>query len=512
MKIVECVPNFSEGRRQGVIQKIVQAVRNHRIRIVDIESDADHNRSVLTFVGEPEEVKKAALSASAKAVQLIDLNNHKGAHPRMGAVDVVPFVPIRDVTMDECVELAKEFGREFAERFEVPVFLYEEAATSPDRKNLADIRRGEFEGLREEIGKNPAKAPDYGPLKIHPTAGATAVGARQILIAYNVNIASTDLKIAKEIAHQVRGRDGGLAYVKALGFELKERGMVQVSMNMVNYRETPLFKAFELVNTLAGSYGVSVAGSEIVGSVPDDALIDCAEFYLKLENFHRENILERKLFEDSSPTRLIDLSLASYSDEVASEKPTPGGGSAASYAGALGAGLIAMGCRLTLSRKDYEAYHQRASEILVQCESLRQGLLGVVDEDAVAFQKVMEALKMPKNNDEEKKIRQEALQSSLKGAAEAPGKSVSYSMEVMRQALKLAEFGNINVISDIECGFRLAYAAMRGTASNVQINLDSIKEVAYVSEKSRMLAADFEEADGLSEQLAKILSARRKKE
>ncbi len=511
MKIVECVPNFSEGRRREVIQEIVEAAKAHRIRIVDIESDADHNRSVLTFVGEPEEVKKAALSASAKAVQLIDLNNHKGAHPRMGAVDVVPFVPIREVTMEECVELAKEFGREFAERFVVPVFLYEEAATRPDRKNLADIRRGEFEGLREEIGKNPDRAPDYGPMKIHPTAGATAVGARQILIAYNINLDSNDLEIAKQIAHQVRGRDGGLPYVKALGFALKERGIVQVSMNMVNYEETQLFKAFELVNSLAGHYGVSVVGSEIVGSVPDDALIDCAEFYLKLENFRRENILERKLFEESSPARLVDLSLDSYSDEVASEKPTPGGGSAASYAGALGAALIAMGCRLTLSRKDYEAYHQRANEILAHCENLRHSLLGVVDEDALAFQKVMEALRMPKNNDEEKKLRQEALQSSLKGAAEAPGKSVSYSMEVMRQALKLAEFGNLNVISDIECGFHLAYAAMRGTASNVQINLDSIKDPAYVSEKSTLLAECFKEAVGLSEQLSKILSERKKK-
>lgn len=511
MKIVECVPNFSEGRRQEVIQEIIQAARAHRIRIVDIESDVDHNRSVLTFVGEPDEVKMAALSACGKAVQLIDLNHHRGEHPRMGAVDVVPFVPIRDVTMDECIQLAKEFGSEFAEQFGVPVFLYEEAATRPDRRNLADIRRGEFEGLREEIGKNPERAPDYGPMKIHPTAGATAVGAREILIAYNINLSTSNLEIAKQIAHQVRGRDGGLPYVKALGFELKDRGMVQVSMNMVNYRETQLYKAFELVNSLAGRYEVPVTGSEIVGSVPDDALIDCAEFYLKLENFHRENILERKLFEESPSNRLVDLSLTSYSDEVASEKPTPGGGSAASYAGALGAALIAMGCRLTLSRKDYEAYHQRAKEILAESENLRQGLLGVVDEDAIAFQKVMEALRMPKNNDEEKKVRQEALQNSLKGAAEAPGKSVNYSLEVMRQALKLAEFGNLNVISDIECGFHCAYAAMKGTASNVQINLDSIKDVAYVQEKSSFLKACFNEAAELAEQLVLILSARRKK-
>lgn len=511
MKIVECVPNFSEGRRQEVIRQIVQAATAHRIRVVDTESDADHNRSVLTFVGEPEEVKKAALSASAKAIQLIDLNHHKGEHPRMGAVDVVPFVPIRGVTMEECVELAKEFAKELAERFGVPVFLYEEAATRPERRNLADIRRGEFEGLREEIGKTPERTPDYGPAQIHPTAGATAVGARQILIAYNINLGSENLEIAKQIAHQVRGRDGGLAYVKALGFELKERGIVQVSMNMVNYKETQLFKAFELVSSLAERYGVPVVGSEIVGSVPEDALIDCAEFYLKLENFNRENILERKLFEESPSNRLVDLSLTAYSDEVASEKPTPGGGSAASYAGALGAALIAMGCRLTLARKDYEAYHQETNQILAQCEDLRKGLLGVVDEDAQAFEKVMQALHMPKNSEEEKKLRQDALQGALEGAAEAPGKSMQYSMEVMRLAIRLARFGNLNVISDIECGFHLANAAMRGTASNVQINLASIKDSNYVAEKSTVLQANFNEAAELSGQLAKILGARKKK-
>ncbi len=511
MKIVECVPNFSEGRRKEVIETILQAVRANHVRVIDVESDANHNRSVLTFVGEPNEVKKAALDASEKAIQLIDLNDHKGEHPRMGAVDVVPFVPIRDVTMIECVDLAREFAKEYAERFQVPVFLYEEAATRPERRNLAEVRRGEFEGLREEIGKNPERAPDIGPAKVHPTAGATAVGAREILIAYNINLGTSNLEIAKEIARQVRGRDGGLAYVKALGFELKDRGIVQVSMNMVNYKETQLFKAFALVNALAGRYGVPVVGSEIVGSIPDDALIDCAEFYLKLENFNRESILERKLFGESTTTRLVDLTLTVYNDEVASEKPTPGGGSAASYAGALGAALISMGCRLTLTRKDYEVHHKQASEILEQCEDLRQKLLEVVDEDALAFQKVIEALRMPKNNDEEKKLRQDALQSALKGAAEAPAKSVQSSLDVMRLALGLAEFGNLNVISDIECGFHLSYAALRGTASNVQINLDSIKDVQYVAEKSKLLEATFREADELSNRLTKILAERRKK-
>jgi glutamate formiminotransferase len=235
------VPNFSEGKRKEVIEAIVGEARSRNVKVLDIESDVDHNRSVLTFVGTPDAVKEAALAVSGKAIELIDLNKHRGQHPRMGAVDVVPFIPISEVTMADCVQLSKDFAAEYASRFKVPVFLYEEAATRPDRKNLADIRKGEFEGLRDQIGKSSEKTPDFGPNAIHPTAGATAVGARQILIAYNVNLASSDLDIAKKIAKQVRGKDGGLSAVKALGFELKDRGIVQVSMNVVDYKASQLF-------------------------------------------------------------------------------------------------------------------------------------------------------------------------------------------------------------------------------------------------------------------------------
>jgi glutamate formiminotransferase len=276
LKLIECVPNFSEGRRKEVIDAIVAEAKSRSVKVLDIESDADHNRSVLTFVGDPEAVKETALAVSGKAIELIDLNKHQGQHPRMGAVDVVPFIPISDVTMAECVQLTKEFANEFASRFKVPVFLYEQAATRPDRRNLADVRKGEFEGLREEIGKNPDKKPNFGPNAIHPTAGATAVGARQILIAYNVNLGTNNLDVAKKIAKQVRGKDGGLSAVKALGFDLKDRGIVQVSMNMIDYKASQLFKAFELVRTLAEQQGVEVLESEIVGLVPTEALIDTA--------------------------------------------------------------------------------------------------------------------------------------------------------------------------------------------------------------------------------------------
>src|SRR6267143_2546436 len=278
LQLVECVPNFSEGRRKEVIEPIADAIRKTPgVTLLDVESNSDHNRSVISFMGEPGPVKDAALAASQKAIELIDLRHHKGEHPRMGAVDVVPFVPLSGVTMENCISLARSFGLEFAEKFHVPVFLYEVAASTPERRNLADVREGEFEGLRDKIGTDPAKKPDFGPDKIHPTAGATAVGAREILIAFNVNLGTTDLTIAKKIAHQLRAKDGGLAYVKALGFELKERRIVQVSMNMTDYHKSQLFKAEELVELFAERYGVPVVGSEIVGLVSIDARITLAK-------------------------------------------------------------------------------------------------------------------------------------------------------------------------------------------------------------------------------------------
>ncbi|MEA2054835.1 MAG: glutamate formimidoyltransferase [Candidatus Thermoplasmatota archaeon] len=297
MKIVECVPNFSEGKRKDVIDAIINEIKKFDVKILDYSPDADHNRTDVTFIGGAEEVKKAALAMSMKAVELIDMNRHRGEHPRMGAMDVVPFIPLMDSTMEGCIELARQFAMEFSEKTGVPCYLYEEAATRPDRKNLAKIRKGEFEGLKEEIGKNPDKKPDFGPNHIHPTAGATAVGARFFLIAFNVNLATDDILIAKKIAKAVRHSSGGYRYVKAMGFEIKERGIVQVSMNMVNYRGTPLFRVFETVKREAERYGINVIGSEIVGLIPMEALTDVAEFYLQLEKFDEGQMLEKRLLE-----------------------------------------------------------------------------------------------------------------------------------------------------------------------------------------------------------------------
>ncbi len=295
-KIVECVPNFSEGRRTEVIDRIVAAIKSVKGAVLlDRESDANHNRSVITFVAPPDRVVDAALAGAKTAAEMIDLNGHTGEHPRMGATDVIPFIPIAGVSMDDCVALARECGERMWREIGVPVYLYEKAATRPERENLASLRKGQFEGIRAEIAANPARLPDYGEPRVHPTAGITAVGARPPLIAYNINLGTSDISIANKIARAIRHQNGGLRYVKALGFELKDRGVTQVSINMVNFEGTPLFRVFEMVKREAARYGVPVIGSEIVGLVPRQALNAVADFYLQLEGFSEEQILERRL-------------------------------------------------------------------------------------------------------------------------------------------------------------------------------------------------------------------------
>jgi glutamate formiminotransferase len=294
--IVECIPNFSEGRRTEVVDEIVAAIKSASGAVLlDRESDPNHNRSVVTFVAPPDRVVEAAVAAAKRAAELIDLNKHTGEHPRMGATDVIPFVPISGVTMDDCVTLARSCAERLWGELGIPVYLYEKAATRPERENLATLRKGQFEGIRDEIAASETRRPDFGEARVHPTAGITAVGARAPLIAYNVNLATADVEIANKIARGVRHQSGGLRYVKALGFELKDRGVVQVSMNMVNYESTPLFRAFEMIKREAERYGVAVIGSEIVGLVPQRALNAVADFYLQLEKFSEEQILEHRL-------------------------------------------------------------------------------------------------------------------------------------------------------------------------------------------------------------------------
>lgn len=297
-KIVECIPNFSEGRDKEKLEKIVDEIRKQDgVKLLDYSMDKDHNRSVVTFVGEPEKVIEAAFNCCKKASELIDLRTHKGEHPRMGATDVIPLVPIKNITMEECVEYSKKLGKKIGEELNIPVILYEKSATRSERENLAVIRKGEFEGMFEKLKREEFK-PDFGPDKPHESAGVTAVGARMPLIAFNVNLNTNNIEIAKKIAKAVRGKSGGFKYCKALGFEIKERNIVQVSMNMVDYTKTPLFRVFQVIENEANRYGVNVIGSEIVGLAPLKALVDTADYFLKLENFSLNQVLENKIFGD----------------------------------------------------------------------------------------------------------------------------------------------------------------------------------------------------------------------
>jgi len=296
-KLVECVPNFSEGRRPEVIEAIAAEVRNvPNVKLLDVKADASHNRVVVTFVGEPQAVKQAAFNACKKAAELIDMEKQHGEHPRIGATDVIPFIPVKNMTMEECVQLADELAQEIAEKLEIPVYLYEEAAKIPTRKALPDIRKGQYEGLKTEITK-PERLPDYGPARMHPRAGATVIGARQFLIAYNINLDTSDVRIAKKIANCIREAKGGFKYVRAMGVtvQIGDRDVAQVSINMVNFNGTPLFRVFETVKSEAARYGVNIIGSEIIGLSPMQALLDVAEFYLRLDGFDRKQVLEDNL-------------------------------------------------------------------------------------------------------------------------------------------------------------------------------------------------------------------------
>ena len=294
-KLVECVPNFSEGRRLDVIAAIVEEVKKTAgVTLLNVNSDASHNRTVVTFVGEPQAARRAAFDACAKAAQLIDMEQHQGEHPRVGATDVIPFIPVSGVSMEECVELANELAKDIGDKLGIPVYLYEAAAKTPSRVKLPDVRKGEYEGLKTAIA-TPERTPDYGPARMHPKAGATVVGARQFLIAYNINLGTSDVNIAKKIASAIREAKGGYKYCRAMGVLIEERNMAQVTINMVDYTGTPLHRVFETVKSEAARYGVNVIGSEVVGMLPLQALIDTADFYLRLENFDRKQVLEENL-------------------------------------------------------------------------------------------------------------------------------------------------------------------------------------------------------------------------
>lgn len=511
--IVECIPNFSEGRRPEVVEQILASITSvPGVVLLGSESDADHNRSVVTFVGSPEAVLEAAVRGVGRAAELIDLNTHTGEHPRMGATDVCPFVPIKGVTMEDCVALARRAGKRIAEEFKIPVYLYERAATRPERANLADVRRGQFEGIRAEIETNPARHPDFGEPKIHPTAGAVAVGARPPLIAYNINLNTSDISVAKKIAKAIRGRDGGLMFVKALGFELRDRSIVQISMNMVNFLGTPLFRAFEMVRSEAERYGASIVGSEIVGLVPQAALNACSDFYLRLENFSEDQILENRLqqaLETSGQTISTGRSeadkraakLGSFPAEVAAGTPVPGGGSVSAFVASLATALGQMMCNMTAGRAKYAAVEGQVLDIRTELEALQQTLEARIDEDAASFDGVLAARRLPKETEAEKLARATAIQEATQHAATVPFRMAHEAFKVLEQLADLAEIGNPNLLCDVTVGAQLALTAIKGARYNVLINLSSLDSKELVEEYRSTINSLQERAQELANQI-----------
>src|SRR6266446_1212561 len=374
-RLIECVPNFSEGRDAAKVDAIVAAMSSvPGVYVLDREMDADHNRSVVTLAGEPDAVAEAALLGTGKAVELIDLTKHKGAHPRVGATDVLPFIPIEGVAIEDCVALARRVGNEIWKRYRIPVFFYEAAATRPDRINLENVRRGQFEGLREELRKNLERQPDVGEPKVHPTAGVTVVGARKFLIAYNVNLNTSDVGIANKIAKAIRFSSGGLRYVKSMGVELKARNLAQVSINLTDFEQTPMHRVYEMVKREAARYGAIPVGSEIVGLIPKKAIEMAADYFLQVENFSPAQVFENRLQAVLSGAPLADTGkedklarLAEpFLEAVAAPSATPGGGSVSALAGALAASLGQMVAGLSRKKKSHAAYVNELSEALDQ--------------------------------------------------------------------------------------------------------------------------------------------------
>jgi len=501
MKIVECVPNFSEGRNKKVIQELIAAIqKGGKVKLLDWEADADHNRSVITFAGEPEESLNAAYAGIARAAELIDMEKHKGEHPRLGATDVVPFVPISEMSLEDAVDLAGRLGKRVGEELKIPVYLYEAAATRPERRNLAEVRKGEYEGLKAELGTNPGRRPDFGPEKLHPKAGAVVIGARMPLIAYNVYLNSEDVSIAKQIAKTIREASGGLPCVKALGFEIKARKQVQVSMNLTNYVKTPVHVAFEAVRKEAEKLGVRVVSSEIVGLVPQAALNSAASSFLMLENFSENQILEEKLRRTG-----LGVGTPSFLDEVASSSPAPGGGASAAHTAALSAALIAMVCRLTIGKKKYAAVEEDMKKVLETAENLRRFFESAVEEDTRAFNVVMEALKMLKETEEQKIARQKQMEEGSKAANVVPLAVLERAPELLRLSTMAAEKGNTNATSDAATAGSLALAAAEGAYFNVLINLKGISDKSNVSESHRKALSWLEKTKKEKERQSRIV-------
>lgn len=507
-KIVECVPNISEGRNQEVIEKCAEAVRKVKgVKLLDVDPGKSTNRTVFTFVGDPESIVEAAFQFSKVAYELIDMTVHKGEHPRLGAVDVVPFVPVAGVTIEECVECAKRFGKRVGEELKVPVYLYEEASTNPNRKMLKQIRAGEYEGLKEKIYK-PEWKPDFGPQEFVPKSGATVTGVRFFLIAYNVNILGTKEqahRIALNIREQGRGEDqpGRLKAVKAIGWYVEEYKMAQVSINLDNYKITPPHIAFEECKKDAKKMKIGVCGSELVGLIPLEAMLMAADYYIKKEKLFilderqkinlvidrlglssvspfipEKRIIEYMIDEESNET-LASMTVRNFVELVGARTSAPGGGSVSALIASLGAALGAMMGWMSYGNKKFEHLSPKMRKFIPPLHFAMKELIPLIDADTNAFNDYMMAMKLPKETEEQRKIREEKMQEGLKKAIEVPLKVMRTSDSCWKWMIQMAKFGNISSASDLEVGAKSLETGIWGAYKNVKINLPQIKDSEF---------------------------------
>lgn len=507
MKLVECVPNFSEGRDRGVIDAVSGAIAAvEGVELLDVDPGADTNRTVVTFLGPPQAVAEAAFRGIARAAELIDMRTHRGAHARMGATDVCPFVPVSEVEMDECVELARELGQRVAADLGIPVYLYEEAATRPERRNLAAVRRGEYEGLAAKL-EDPAWQPDFGEARFNPQAGATVIGAREFLIAYNFNLNTRDTRIANRIAWAIReagrkGVPGKFEHVKAVGWYMDDFDCAQVSMNLTNYRKTPLAEVFDEVCRQAETHGVRCTGSELVGLMPKACLLEAGRHYLRKANKSAgvpepelirlavqslglselypfdpdKKIIEHRI---PDPRPLAAMPLGAFCDETSTGSPAPGGGSVAALCGALGAALASMVGQLTAGKKGFERVDARMKELCEEAQAHKDALVRAVDDDTRAFDRIMQAFRLTKKTEDQKTARKQAIADATRGAIEVPLGVLRRLPPVARLAREAACDGNPNSLSDAGVAGLCARAAADGAWYNVLINLQGLDDAAY---------------------------------
>jgi glutamate formiminotransferase/formiminotetrahydrofolate cyclodeaminase len=494
-RLIECVPNFSEGRDRAKVDALIATMSSvPGVWVLDHEMDADHNRCVITLAGAPEAVGEAAILGAGKAVELIDMNAHKGAHPRVGATDVLPFIPVDGVTLEDCVALARRVGEEIWKRWRIPIFYYEAAATRPDRVNLENVRRGQYEGMKEELKKNHERQPDVGEPKMHPTAGVTVVGARKFLVAYNVNLNTPDIGVANKIAKAIRFSNGGLRYVKSMGVELKARSLAQVSINLTDYEQTPMHRVYEMVKREAERYGVAPVGSEIVGLVPKKALEMAADYFLQLENFSPAQVFENKLAAalggaalDGKEGKLAALARP-FVDAVAEPTATPGGGSVAAFAAALAAALGQMVAGLSRKKKSQLLHVDKLSAHLEALRREADALTEAIDADAASYDAVMASFKLPQGDASEIANREEQIQRTTCGATEVPLKVAERAVAVFERLRQLETIASASMKSDLKVARLMAGAGAEGALANVEINLDGIKDPAYVAAKRHAIA------------------------